>query len=55
MVGLTFWEQTGNMIDEEGAIGLSEMLKINTTIVKLDLDSELQANEGRKGNNLSDV
>ena len=41
------------MVGEEGVIRLSEALKINTTIVKLNMGSELQANE-TNGNKLSD-
>ena len=31
---------TGNTIEVEGAKRLSEMLKMNTTLTKLDLESE---------------
>ena len=31
---------TGNEIGDEGAKALSEMLKMNTTLTKLDLESE---------------
>ena len=31
---------TGNGIGDEGAKAMSEMLKMNTTLISLDLDSE---------------
>ena len=36
------------MIDEEGAIGLSEVMKTNTTIVTLDMNGGPQANEAER-------
>ena len=39
---------TDNEIGVEGAKALSEMLKVNTTLTKLDLESEEKRKEKRK-------
>ena len=31
---------TGNRIEDEGAKAMSEMLKMNTTLIKLNMESE---------------
>ena len=39
---------TGNTIEVEGAKRLSEMLKMNTTLTKLDLESEKEKKNGNE-------
>ena len=47
----TKWKEeriTGNVVGAEGAKALSEMLKVNTTLTKLELWSEKERKEKEK-------
>ena len=51
----TQWWMTENQIGDEGMKSLSEMLKLNTTITTLSLDSEWQKKRNTKWMDLHDV